>query len=514
MALPLFRPCVTLTWPCTRCSQLAPALSCFGIHVRMASGETFRHSNTSNLSNNYRLSPVNTMRGWKRDSSTKALNEDIPASTISGPISVERQLELARRQREETFRKHNSLQRAKLQESLVELDSEIASQEMEAAAIASRLVEDQDNLAHIGSTSDASLQEQWRSENEGNKVELRGAVEAAQPLQIHKLSVEGLSPATRATEGWGSAHPSSKISAGATTGAPISERPLLGKAVPLGGAAEVTGPLAHTALRPVILRRKKPLPDVWDTPGGTVVLVDKPPGWTSFAVCGRLRSVLRVKKVGHAGTLDPLATGLLVVCVGRATKLADSFQALYKVYSGSMKLGEGTPSLDSDTPVNEEKPWEHISDADLAAAGEAQLGDIMQIPPMYSAIKVKGEKMYDKARRGETVELAARPVKIYELTLERSDKEHQQVRFRVMCSKGTYVRSLIRDIGHHLGSCAHMTELRRDQIGELSVEDAWPAQELLDNLRGQKTGQNVNLSELDNLRGQKTEQNVSINESR
>eukprot|EP00271_Cylindrocystis_brebissonii_P004903 TRINITY_DN16826_c0_g1_i5.p1 TRINITY_DN16826_c0_g1~~TRINITY_DN16826_c0_g1_i5.p1 ORF type:complete len:755 (+),score=58.55 TRINITY_DN16826_c0_g1_i5:228-2267(+) len=167
-----------------------------------------------------------------------------------------------------------------------------------------------------------------------------------------------------------------------------------------GAGITVTGPLAHAAFKPVQVKKGKPLPDKWDGPAGTVALVDKPVGWTSFTVCGRLRKALGIQKVGHAGTLDPLATGLLVVCLGKATKLADSYQAMQKVYSGIFRLGEATPSYDSDTPVDERLPWEYISEEDLHAAAERHMGDLMQIPPMYSAIKVRGKQAVGAHQRG------------------------------------------------------------------------------------------------------------------
>eukprot|EP00897_Mesotaenium_endlicherianum_P009037 jgi/Mesen1/8161/ME000438S07273 len=252
------------------------------------------------------------------------------------------------------------------------------------------------------------------------------------------------------------------------------------------GAANLSGPLASTAFRPVLVRRGKELPANWNTPGGTVALIDKPKGWTSFAVCGKLRYTLKIQKVGHAGTLDPLATGLLIVCLGKATKLADSYQAMTKRYSGTVRLGEATPSLDADTPVSEAKPWEHIEQEQVdAAVQSAFLGDIMQVPPMYSAIKVKGEKMYDKARKGEHVELPPRPVHIYSFQLQRSPTNRQEMTFDVVCSKGTYIRSLLADLARALDSCAHLTELRREAIGEYSVKDAWTMPDLLDAI-GQK----------------------------
>ncbi|XP_024360286.1 uncharacterized protein [Physcomitrium patens] len=240
-------------------------------------------------------------------------------------------------------------------------------------------------------------------------------------------------------------------------------------------------PLAFVdpAKRPIVIKRSSKVPEDWDGPGGTVVLIDKPLGWSSFAVCGKLRHMLGIKKVGHAGTLDPLCTGLLIVCVGRATKCADSYQAMTKVYSGTMRFGEATPSLDAGTPVSEELPWEQIQEQDIQSAVEKSFqGDIMQVPPMYSAIKVKGERLYTKARRGEEIVVPPRPVKIYDFQLKRSSKNRQEWDFHIVCSKGTYIRSLCADLARSLNSCAHLTALRREKIGNFSVEDAWPIEEL------------------------------------
>mmetsp|Transcript_19759 Transcript_19759/g.55139 ORF Transcript_19759/g.55139 Transcript_19759/m.55139 type:complete len:353 (+) Transcript_19759:22-1080(+) len=154
------------------------------------------------------------------------------------------------------------------------------------------------------------------------------------------------------------------------------------------------------------------------------LLIDKPLEWTSFDVCGKLRGTLKpwkVKKVGHAGTLDPMATGLLVVCTGAGTKFVDDYQAMEKEYSGVLRLGEGTPSYDGEMEVDEQLPWEHITDEDLERVARQFEGDIMQVPPMYSAIKVKGQKLYNLARDGQTVAREERPVTIMSLKLWRSD---------------------------------------------------------------------------------------------
>ncbi|OMO59323.1 Pseudouridine synthase II [Corchorus capsularis] len=229
---------------------------------------------------------------------------------------------------------------------------------------------------------------------------------------------------------------------------------------------------------PYLVTRSTELPPRWDGPHGTVVLINKPKGWTSFTVCGKLRRLVKVKKVGHAGTLDPMATGLLIVCVGKATKLVERYQGMIKGYSGVFRLGEATSTWDADSPVIQREPWEHIKDEDIKKAAASFCGEIWQVPPMFSAIKVGGEKMYEKARRGESVELSPRRISIFNFDIERSLEDRQNLIFRVTCSKGTYIRSLCADLGKALGSCAHLTALRRDSIGEYSADDAWEFKEL------------------------------------
>ena len=208
------------------------------------------------------------------------------------------------------------------------------------------------------------------------------------------------------------------------------------------------------------------------------LLVDKPVGYTSFDVCARLRGALRTKKIGHAGTLDPFATGLLIICTGRGTKWVDTFQAQEKRYSGVLRLGQATPSYDCETPVSLSLPWEHLTDAQLTAAAAAFVGDILQVPPMYSAIKQQGVALYKLARAGETVERPPRSLHVRSFDVSRQPGS-QDVAFSVQCSKGTYIRSLAHDLGAALGSAAHLTVLRREAIGEHCVADAWPLEELL-----------------------------------
>lgn len=224
-------------------------------------------------------------------------------------------------------------------------------------------------------------------------------------------------------------------------------------------------------------RSVPPLPDVYGAPDRppslerAALLIDKPKGWSSFDVIRRLRRILGVRKIGHAGTLDPMATGLLICLVGRATKLMETFMGLPKRYEGTLRLGETTPSYDAETEPAVQRAWEHLTDADLEEARQHFLGAITQVPPMYSAVKVGGERLYRKARRGEEIVRPPRTVHVY--TFELIGREGPDVSFRMQCSKGTYVRSLAHDFGERLGCGAHLTALRRTAIGPYSVENAW-----------------------------------------
>lgn len=218
-------------------------------------------------------------------------------------------------------------------------------------------------------------------------------------------------------------------------------------------------------------------PDLPASFEGVALLMDKPKGWSSFDVIRALRRLLDIKKIGHAGTLDPMATGLLIVLVGRrATKQMQRFMDLPKTYEGTLRLGEVTPSYDAETDVTERHPWEHITEADLEQVAEPFTGTITQRPPMYSAVKVKGERLYKKARRGETVERPPRVVTIDRLSW--TGRDGPDVSFRVECSKGTYIRSLAHDIGQELGCGAHLVALRRTAIGPYRVDRAWTPEAL------------------------------------
>jgi len=214
-----------------------------------------------------------------------------------------------------------------------------------------------------------------------------------------------------------------------------------------------------------------------------VLLIDKPLGWTSFQVIRVLRRILSVRKIGHAGTLDPMATGLLICLVGRATRTMETFMHMPKLYTGTLRLGEETPSYDAETAVNQQHAWTHITANCLERARRKFVGDIWQIPPMYSAIKIGGERLYKKARRGEIVQRSPHRVHIERFELTR--REGQDVSFVVTCSKGTYIRSLAHDMGQVLGVGAHLIALRREAIGPYTVMNAWDMQALEDARRQQ-----------------------------
>jgi len=204
---------------------------------------------------------------------------------------------------------------------------------------------------------------------------------------------------------------------------------------------------------------------------GAVLLVDKPLGWTSFDVVSKVRNTIRVKKVGHAGTLDPLATGLLILCTGKMTKKIDEFQAQEKEYEGEMVLGKTTPSIDGETEVDQEYDISAISETQIKEIVKQFIGTISQLPPIYSAIKVNGEPLYKKARRGDAVEIKSREVTVSEFEITKIELPH--VSFRVVCSKGTYIRSLVRDVGLALNNGAYMTALRRTRIGNYTIQEAY-----------------------------------------
>jgi tRNA pseudouridine55 synthase len=225
---------------------------------------------------------------------------------------------------------------------------------------------------------------------------------------------------------------------------------------------------------------------------GQMLLIDKPLTWTSFDVVGKIRNSIKPLKikVGHAGTLDPLATGLLIVCTGKFTKKIDSYQAEDKEYTGTITLGGTTPSYDLETEVDETFPTDHISEQMIHDAAKTFEGDIDQYPPAHSAIKINGERIYEKARRGETVELKTRKVSINSFIIEKI--EMPVVQFRVSCSKGTYIRSLAYDFGKALNSGAHLSSLRRTKSGDYQVANAWNLEELIQKIKAHKE---INITE-------------------
>lgn len=208
---------------------------------------------------------------------------------------------------------------------------------------------------------------------------------------------------------------------------------------------------------------------------GEILCFDKPLEWTSFDLVNKVRYMIKRKlgvkkfKIGHAGTLDPLATGVLIVCTGKATKRIEEFQYQTKEYVATLRLGATTPSFDLEQEIDAEYPTEHITREMVEETLKTFLGEIQQIPPVYSAVKVNGKRAYDYARKGNEVELKPKLLVIDEIEL--LDCQLPYITIRVVCSKGTYIRALARDIGTALNSGAHLTSLRRTRVGEFKVED-------------------------------------------
>ena len=210
---------------------------------------------------------------------------------------------------------------------------------------------------------------------------------------------------------------------------------------------------------------------------GKVLLIDKPLKWSSFQAVNKLKYILKRKydlpkkfKIGHAGTLDPLATGLLIICTGKFTKSINEIQAQAKEYTGTIVLGATTPSYDLETEIDATFPTEHITEALISETTKQFIGEIDQKPPIFSAIKKDGKRLYEHARAGEEVEIQSRKTTIYEFEITRI--QLPEVDFRVKCSKGTYIRSLAYDFGLALQSGGHLTALRRTKIGDYDVKDA------------------------------------------
>lgn len=214
----------------------------------------------------------------------------------------------------------------------------------------------------------------------------------------------------------------------------------------------------------------------YDILQGKMLLVDKPLTWTSFDVVKYIRKSLVSKfkikriKVGHAGTLDPLATGLLIICIGKQTKQISIYQNLTKTYTGKFKLGETTPSYDAETEVNKTFNYDHIKENDIINLSQKFTGKLMQKPPIFSALKKNGKRMYEYARENKKIEIQEREINIYEFEIIKFTDPY--IEFKITCSKGTYIRSIANDFGKKLNSGSYLSELRRINIGEFSVLNA------------------------------------------
>ena len=207
-----------------------------------------------------------------------------------------------------------------------------------------------------------------------------------------------------------------------------------------------------------------------------LLLINKPLEWTCFDEVNKLRYKLKIKKIGHAGTLDPLATGLLIICTGRRTKRIETYMGLEKEYTGKFILGQTTPSHDLETAVTEMKDLSALTEAKIREATAALTGNISQLPPMHSAIRIGGKRAYQFARKGQDIELKHRDVEVKEFEI--TDIALPEARFRIVCSKGTYIRSIARDFGDALGVGAYLAELCRTRIGDFKLEDAMTIDEV------------------------------------
>lgn len=214
----------------------------------------------------------------------------------------------------------------------------------------------------------------------------------------------------------------------------------------------------------------------YSSPDGHVILVDKPLEWSSFDVVKKLKYALNLKKVGHAGTLDPLATGLLILCSGKKTKEIETYQGQDKEYTGTIVIGQTTPSYDLETEPSEPVDISHITEEQVNEAAASFLGEIDQTPPIFSAVKIDGKRAYNEARKGKDFKLKSRKIRIEAFDITQVDLP--RVSFRVVCSKGTYIRSLANDFGAKLGVGGYLGSLRRTKIGDFSVDDAKTIKEL------------------------------------
>lgn len=217
---------------------------------------------------------------------------------------------------------------------------------------------------------------------------------------------------------------------------------------------------------------------------GELLLIDKPKDWTSFDVVAKVRNAIKIKKVGHAGTLDPMATGLLILCTGKWTKRIDTFMAEEKEYEGTILFGATTPSYDAESEVDAVFSTDQLDEAELRVQATKFVGKIQQYPPAFSAIKINGQRAYTLARKGEEVKLEPREVEI--TTFELTRIAFPEVDFRVVCSKGTYIRSLAHDLGKAMENGAHLKRLVRTRIGDFHLNDAWNLERLIEAIRANK----------------------------
>ncbi|MEO1451819.1 MAG: tRNA pseudouridine(55) synthase TruB [Bacteroidota bacterium] len=224
-----------------------------------------------------------------------------------------------------------------------------------------------------------------------------------------------------------------------------------------------------------------------DFAAGQTLLFDKPKTWTSFDVVAKVRNAIGIKKVGHAGTLDPLATGLLILCTGKHTKTIEQIQGQEKEYEVIFKLGAVTASYDAEYPEERVQDASHITRADIEAAMETFVGEIEQVPPVFSAVKVNGQRAYKAARKGQKVKLRSRQVHVYAFDqLEVVPDEGATWSARIRCSKGTYIRTLVHDLGQKLGVGGYIRELRRTRIGDHLVGNAWQIQDFVDQVKASR----------------------------
>ncbi|MDP2089807.1 MAG: tRNA pseudouridine(55) synthase TruB [Flavobacteriaceae bacterium] len=216
---------------------------------------------------------------------------------------------------------------------------------------------------------------------------------------------------------------------------------------------------------------------------GQVLLIDKPLHWTSFQVVNKMRFAIKKRfklkkiKVGHAGTLDPLATGLLIICTGKFTKKIDEYQGLFKEYTGTIKLGNTTPSYDLETDFDQHFDYAHVTNQLIKETVQQFIGEINQVPPIFSAIQKDGKRAYNLARKGQEMEMESRKVTVHEFEITRI--ELPKIEFRIQCSKGTYIRSIAHDFGKAMQTGSHLAALKRTKIGEFSVENTLSLEDFL-----------------------------------